>query len=541
MDEQAELESNLPQAEVAKIRRFNPSLVWLIPLLAALIGGWLMVNAMRSRGPTVTIEFSSGEGLEAGKTRIKYKDVDIGEVTAVTLSPDRSHIRVTARLVKEAAPYLVDDSRFWVVRPRISGGTVSGLGTLLSGAYIAMDVGKSLHPSEQFVGLGEAPIVTGDLPGTQFMLMARDLGSLEIGSPVLYRRVPVGQVVAYRLTRDGQNVAVSIFVNRPYDSFVSANSRFWHASGIDVTVDANGLKLDTQSLMSVALGGVAFETPEADGDSTPLLPGHRFVLAADQAQALRTQELNVRTYLVRFRESVRGLAVGAPVDFRGITIGDVASIGLDAGPDGDQLAMAVRIHLYPDRLLALVGEKQTRNTLEQLSLQHVVARGLRAQLQSANLLTGQLFISLDYFPDAPKAAVLRHQGMLVLPSVPGEMNQLQHTLTRIVARIDRIPLDQLSAQAQHTLSSLDATLKNSNQMVNGINEQVLPQTVQTLRALQQTLDSTRQTLRPDSALQQDMRDAAQQVSAAARSVQTLSDTLERHPEALLRGKAGDQQ
>jgi paraquat-inducible protein B len=255
----------LAVASPARPGRWSPSLVWLIPLVAALIGGYLAVQAILARGPTITITFRSGEGLEAGKTRIKYKDVDIGEVTAVRISPDSKNIEATAQLSKEAERFLARDSRFWIVRPRIAGGSVSGLGTLLSGAYVGMDAGKSSEMSQHFTGLDVPPIITGDLPGRQFVLKASELGSLDIGAPVYFRRVPVGQVVAYQLDKSGRNVDITVFINAPYDRFVTADSRFWHASGIDLSVSANGLKVNTQSLSAIMLGGVAFETPVSPG------------------------------------------------------------------------------------------------------------------------------------------------------------------------------------------------------------------------------------------------------------------------------------
>lgn len=532
---------DLPQAEIVSKRRLNPSIVWLIPLLAALIGGWLAVNAILSRGPTITISFSSGEGLEAGKTRIKYKDVDIGEVTAVTLSPDHKHIQVKASLVKEASSLLVDDSRFWVVRPRINGGTVSGLGTLLGGAYIGMDAGKSTQARDQYNGLDEAPIITGDLPGHKYTLLSDDLGSLVVGSPVYYRRVPVGQVVGYHLTQGGQSVAVSVFINQPYDTYITSNSRFWHASGLDLTVDANGLKLDTQSMVSLAMGGVAFDTPDSDVKAPPLKADQPFVLSSDRDHAMRQADPDVKTLLLRFKESLRGLVVGAPVDFRGITVGEVAAIGLDADERTSDLSMSVRIHVYPSRLLALAGEKDVRAQLEQLTLKRLIARGLRAQLRTANLLTGQLYIGVDYFPEARKQTLQMHDGMAVLPSVPADMVELQHTLARIVKSIDRMQLDATAASFRQSMHTLNGTLKRTDKLVDGVNAQVLPQTLQTLKSLQQTLGAARQTLAPDSPMQQDLRDAIQQVSAAAKSVQNLSDTLDRNPEALVRGKPKDKQ
>lgn len=531
----------LPEAVSEPRKRFNPSLVWLIPLLAAFIGGWLAVNAVLSRGPTITIRFSSGQGIEPGKTRIKFKDVEVGEVSAVSLTPDRRYIEVTARLAREASPYMVDDTRFWVVRPRISGGTVSGLDTLLSGSYIAMDAGRSDKSAERFVGLDEPPIIGSDRPGRQFMLLGEDLGSLEIGSPVFYRRVPVGQVVGYHLTPDGQNVAVAVFVNAPYDRFVTSDSRFWHASGIDVQVDANGLKLATQSLVSVALGGVSFDTPQDLVGRRPPANGQVFALAGDRDQAMRRVEPHVLNFLLLFGESVRGLSPGAPVDFRGITIGDVANIALDAEARDGKPRMAVTVRIYPSRLEALAEGKRSLGAISKLSMRNVVARGLRAQLRNASLITGQLYVALDFFPDAPKARVSEYHGLEVVPTVPGALSDLQQTMMRIARQIERMQLDGLSADLRRTLGTLDGTLKHADSLVSGIDRQGLPQTLATLKSLQQTLDAARQTLRPDAPLQQDLRDAAQQVSAAARSVQALSDSLDRHPESLLRGKPGDAQ
>ncbi|WP_233170650.1 intermembrane transport protein PqiB, partial [Aquitalea sp. ASV15] len=300
----------LAVAERRRPSRWSPSLVWLIPLVAALIGGYLAVQAILSRGPTITITFRSGEGLEAGKTRIKYKDVDIGEVTAVRISPDSKNIEATAQLSKEAERFLARDSRFWIVRPRIAGGSVSGLGTLLSGAYVGMDAGKSSEMSQHFTGLEVPPILTGDLPGRQFVLKATELGSLDIGAPVYFRRVPVGQVVAYQLGQQGRHVDITVFINAPYDRFVTEDSRFWHASGVDLSVSANGLKVHTQSLSAIMLGGVAFETPLTVQEGRPAAASSTFLLANSRDQAMQSPDHEVLPLQLKFQQSVRGLTVG---------------------------------------------------------------------------------------------------------------------------------------------------------------------------------------------------------------------------------------
>ncbi|AUH50964.1 mammalian cell entry protein [Chromobacterium sp. ATCC 53434] len=525
-------QDDLPQAVPVRRHRWAPSLVWLIPAVAALIGGWLAVHAILARGPTITIVFQSAEGIEAGKTRIKYKDVDVGEVTSVKLSPDRHAIVATAQLSKEADNYLVADSRFWVVRPRVSGGGVSGLGTVLSGSYIGMDIGKSEARKTDFVGLETPPIINADLPGQTFFLRADNLGSLNTGSPVYFRRVPVGQVVGYELDPKGGFVRVSVFINAPYDRFVSANSRFWHASGVDVSLGASGLNISTQSLAAIALGGIAFETPLADNAGVPL-SDRNFILHGSRDKALQNPDREMQAFRLRFRQSLRGLAVGAPVDFRGIVIGEVGAIGVEYVPERKDFDMTVDIRTYPSRLDSLSRGGRISG---KLSPQTLVANGMRAQLRSGNLITGQLYVALDFFRDAPPAKLVVKGGVPELPTIPGDLEELQRVLQRIAKKLDAVPFDSIGKEADASLKSLHQTLDSVKKLSDGLNGDALPQMLKTLDQLQQTLESTRQTMRADSPLQQDVRSAAQEVKETARSFRALADYLDRHPEALVRGK-----
>ncbi|MEN3808920.1 MlaD family protein [Chromobacterium piscinae] len=525
-------EPDLPQAVPVRRGRWAPSLVWLIPVVAALIGGWLAVHAVLSRGPTITISFQNAEGIEAGKTRIKYKDVEVGEVTSVKLSPSRQAIVATAQLSKEAADYLAEDSRFWVVRPRVSGGGVSGLGTVLSGSYIGMDIGKSEARKTDFVGLETPPIINADLPGQTFTLRADNLGSLNTGSPVYFRRVPVGQVVGYELDPKGGYVKVAIFINAPYDHFVSANSRFWHASGVDVSLSANGLNVSTQSLAAIALGGIAFETPLADNAGIPL-SDRNFILHDTRDRALQNPDREMQPFRLRFRQSLRGLSVGAPVDFRGITIGEVTAIGVQYVQDRKDFDMTVDIRTYPSRLDSL---SRGGRITGKLSPQALVANGMRAQLRSGNLITGQLYVALDFFRDAPPARLVVKGGVPELPTIPGDLEELQRVLQRIVKKLDAVPFDSIGKEADASLKSLHQTLDSVKRLSDGLNNQTVPQASKTLEQLQQTLEATRQTMRADSPLQQDVRSAAQEVKETARSFRALADYLDRHPEALVRGK-----
>ena len=263
--------SDIPQAKAVPKSAWSLQIVWLIPLLAALIGGVLAVKTVMQRGPTITISFKSAEGIEPGKTKLKFKDVDIGMVKSIDVAPDLSHIIATAELVKEATPYLVEDTRFWVVRTRIAGGTVSGIGTLLSGSYIGVDVGKSETEQNDFVGLEAPPVVSTNTPGREFSLRSRSISSIDIGSPIFFRQLQAGQITSYSLDPDGKGITLKAFVNAPFDKYVTDDTRFWNASGIDVKLDAGGIKLDTQSLVSIIIGGIAFETPP-ESENAPVTP-----------------------------------------------------------------------------------------------------------------------------------------------------------------------------------------------------------------------------------------------------------------------------
>ncbi len=263
------------------------SLVWVIPIVAALVGVWVAVTRVLSEGPKITIVFQSAEGLEAGKTKIHYNGVDIGTVTTIRLSDDHKPVIITAQMAPKTEEFLVEDTQFWVVRPRISGANVTGLGTLISGAYIGLEIGASKESKREFVALETPPMVTGEVPGRIFMLKTPDLGSLDTGTPIFFRRLQVGQVASYELDPDGKALTVQIFVRAPYDQYVNPNTRFWHASGVDVSLSASGLKVQTQSVLSILIGGIAFETAAGDPVLPPAEANAVFTLFDNRAAGVR--------------------------------------------------------------------------------------------------------------------------------------------------------------------------------------------------------------------------------------------------------------
>jgi paraquat-inducible protein B len=397
----------LPEPEVEKPSRM-PSLVWLIPLLAAIIGVMLVVRMVIDQGPTVTVSFRSADGLEPGKTKVKYKDVDIGLVKTIKLDGDLSKVLVTIDMTKEAKRFTASDTRFWVVKPRIGASGVTGLNTLLSGSYIGVDAGKSEETTHEFTGLEKPPQVTRDEKGTSFVLHGESLGSIDVGSPIFYRRIQVGQVTGFDLDEKGRGVKMSVFIAAPYDQYVGKNSRWWHASGVDVRLDSSGFKVNTQSLAALLVGGIAFESVNGQKPSAAAPGGSEFLLAADQASALREPDGVAVTTVLYFDQSLRGLSAGASVDFRGIVLGEVRSVGVEFDPVKKSFRMPVTVDMYPARLgrsfAQTVGTNEDRSAGTQV-LERMVARGLRGQLRTGNLLTGQLYVALDFFPNAAPAKI----------------------------------------------------------------------------------------------------------------------------------------
>lgn len=533
----------LPTAVVDPPRRFRIPLVWVIPIVAALIGLFLAARTWYEQGPVVTLQFRTGAGLEPGKTRIKYKDVDVGQISTVRLAEDGSHVVATAQMAREAAPLLVEDTRFWVVSAKVSGSAVSGLDTLLSGTYVGMDAGKSSEARRDFVGLEDAPVVSLGVPGRSFALHADTLGSIDVGTPVYFRRIQAGQVTAFKLDDAGQHLDIQVFIKAPYDRFVTIDTRFWNASGIDLKLGAEGLQLNTESATAILAGGLAFETPPG-GDTEAAPAGQDFRLFPTRAEALKQPSSNAQIWQLRFTETLRGLSVGAPVDFRGIQIGEVIAISPDVDVDAADVGLQVDIAVFPERMQSRKDAGQDMREADfRAFVDRLIKRGLRAQLRNGNLVTGQLYVAIDFFPNAGTATIDWAEQPPQLPTQRGSLDELQATLSRIAAKIDRLPLDDIAAETRRAIAGLASAVERTEalmQRLDGLasNEvrAAVAETQQTMAEARAAVADGRRLLASDAPLQQDLRDSLQELSRAAQSLRHLADTLERNPEALLRGK-----
>ncbi len=547
-------------AEAVVVHHRLPSPVWLIPIIAAVVAAFLTWHVLSQRGPTITISWRTGDGLKAGQTKVEHKAVELGTVKSVTLSDDMTHVVATVEMQRQADRFLTDDARFWVVRPRLSAGNVSGIETLLSGAYIELDPGSPTAPGRRdFVGLEDPPAVRSDEPGRTFRLTADRLGSLSSGSPVFYRDIDVGEVLGYEFDHAGRRMTLQVFVRAPYDGFVHRTTHFWNASGVSVGFGPDGLRLDIESLRAVLAGGIAFDT-DSDTLTSPVAEtGATFPLYATEdvaASAGYRQQIAAVTYI---EGSARGLSVGAPVELYGIRVGQVRDVKLEYLSASVGFRVAVHMQIQPERLWLLGPDATIDEVADRL-----VARGLRTQLRSSSLLTGQMVVALDFFPDAPSAHLAREGDEMVVPSVPGEAESLTAGAGNIVRRLNALPLEQIAANLNATLAGTNAiangaemhralsaladSLAETRTLVRKLDAGVSPalaRVPEISRQLQQTLEQANRLVASangsygqDSRFSRDLERLMGQVSDAARSMRLLADFLDQHPEALVRGRSG---
>ena len=540
-----ELTAQAPEPQVSHRRHI--SVVWIIPLVALLAGAWMAYDAITSQGPLVTVTFKTAEGLVAGKTKVKFKDVEVGKVEAIEYSDDLSHVVVKARMAKGMERYLRSESEFWVVRAQVSGGEVSGLGTLFSGAYIGVELTKQGKLETEFVGLEKPPVITGDQPGRIFLLRADRLGSLDVGSPLYFRQIKVGQVVAYDLESKGQGVLIQVFVRAPHTRQVRANTRFWNVSGVAVSMDANGLQVKAESLLSLVLGGIAFETPGSPDDEKPVPPGKVFTLFPTREKSNETTFSHKEYYRLEFPGSVRGLSIGAPVEFRGMAIGQVADISLEYDDGKGEVRIPVLIEVEPERFRRR-GKGKSKDPAK--IVEEMVADGLRAQLKTGSLLTGQAYVDLDLHPNAPKAQLKRYGDYLELPTLPTPLEGIFSSFSRIMDRLDKLPLEAMAGDLRDTMGGLQATmadfrttmaglrktLSSADTLLTDADKTTLPKAEAALEQMRSTLARVESALDPDSAMRADIEQALKELADAARSLRVLADYLERQPDALLYGK-----
>lgn len=518
-------------------KRKGLPLVWLIPVLAAAIGAWLAYTSYSKQGPTITITFESASGLEPGKTKIKYRDVTLGLVSDVELSEDLSHVVVTAAMEKSAESQLRVDTEFWVENARVTASGVSGLGTLVSGAFIGVKPGKG-EPAREFKGSEDPPVLQITVPGTRYTLHSEKRGSVSANSPIYYRGVQVGEVLGSSLADTGKEVVIFAFVRAPYDAMVRSDTRFWNAGGIDVDVSAAGVKVRTESVVSMLVGGISFDTPPASNPGERSAEGADFTLYGSYSEIQQAAYVEKVRYLMYFTGSVSGLLPGAPVTFYGLQLGVVKSVELEVNASDFSVRVPVVVEVEPQRA-HIVGAAE--NSDSHARMRSFVSRGLRAQLRSGSLLTGALTVALDFFPKEPSAQLLEVDGEFIVPTVPSTIEQLTQKATVFLDKLADAPVAELVVDLRNAAHSLDQLLASPSlkKGVDGFGElgPLLQSVKTTSDAARKTLDAATGMVGEDSAVKYDLIRMLTEVTEMARSVSALTDYLENNPNSLIFGKS----
>jgi len=517
--------------------------VWFVPIGAAAIVMWLAWRSLADRGPAITISFKSVDGLQAGQTKIQHRNVDLGTVESVELTPDMSGVIVHARMTRNAAGHLTENTRFAIIAPRVGVGGISGLSTIVSGSYIEMYPGKPGAPRRDFVGLDEPPLHSADTPGRSFILMSADLGSLTRGSPISYQGVPVGEVENYELLPAGRGIKVTAFVRAPYDELVHPQTRFWNAGGVDLTLGADGLRIRATSWQQLLAGGVAFETPREVLSQASSPAASEFGLYDNRQAAERAPQGPTLDYIADFPGNQRDLSAGTAVELQGIQVGEVREAHLSYDSQTHTLVTRVSFYVDPERV-SIANLPQPDGTSRQKIVAQwidtLVRDGLRAQVSSASFLTGMKIVGLEMIADAPRAR-LEHEGELVkMPSTTaGDLTAVLANLQNVLKNIDRATS---GPELGHALQSLDETLTRLDKVTHDIE----PDIKSLIKSLRDTADSAQATLNTVQSLMgntaptgTDLPRLMRELTEAARSVRGLADYLDRHPEALLRGRKGD--
>ena len=522
------------QAEISQGRKLSG--IWIIPLLALVLGAYMVIHNWMTEGPEITIAFNTADGLEAGKTKVKYRNVEMGLVEQVHLNESFDGVIATVKLDRQTLPLLREDTRFWVVTARVGLGNISGLDTLLSGAYIQMAPGDGKEGLRDFVALESPPLTPTGAPGLRLKLSSERASSVSAGDAVLYNSYKVGRVESMKFEASDRMAHYTLFIDAPYHELVDSQTRFWDVSGISLSAGADGFRLETGSMDTVLLGGVAFGLPPGVTKGKPVEHNTEFELYASYEEILKNPFRYGTHYVVSFAESVKGLLPGAPVEYRGITIGRVERIllkesieyNIEHNMAGHGADMPVLIYLEPGRLELPDSNASLDSLLD--TIRYGVEHGMRASLETGSLLTGAKYINIDYFDGVDEASIGSFGEYSTIPTIATGLGQIEKKLTAVLDKINALPLEDTVTGANTAVASLNQTLESLNTILENQSTQQLPDELnKTLQDLRATVKS----FSPDSEIYQSINSSLLRLNRTMGNMESLTRTLSGQPNAVL--------
>ena len=531
--------------EIRRAQRWN--IVWVVPLVALLLGGWMLFRHFTSAGPIAHVSFETAEQISASKTEVRCRSVKVGMVRSVALSDDLKSVMVNIEIDSNAQHLLRKGTRFWVVKVRFSGASVTGISTVLEGAYIELDPGPdNAEPESNFVGLETPPATNLSVPGRRVILTADEAGLLTSGSPIYFRGFEVGRIEGRTLSADGMRVSYNAFIQQEYSPLVTENTRFWNTSGIDISAGADGFKVKTPSLQAMVSGGVSFGVPDGEGPGKPAADNTSFVLHRDEDDANNTNFNPTLKLVLLFDQTVRGLSKRAGVEFRGITIGRVREISFDLNKSPGDPRIPVLIEIDPCLMCPSTDQKPDAAMGEEF-VKAAVAKGMRAALKTSNLITGALYVDLDYYADADPAQIGKLGDHITVPTVSSGFAQLEAKITAFIDKYQAVDVDgtlnqikaaakeaeTLLAESRTAIDDIKATVAAARKTMEDPEFKNLPAD---LRKAVASLDKAVESVGPDGAVQGDLLRTLDELRASLRAIKGVSDTVNEHPNSLLFGR-----
>lgn len=531
----------MTESSTSKARKFTGiSPVWIVPLLALAVALWMVWQDTRGTGPTITVAVGDAEGIEAGKTQVKVRNVDVGQVTEVRLSEDFSSAVIEVAMNEGTERMLNPDTRIWVVKPRIGRQGISGLGTLLSGAYIRLQPGESKEQQSHFKALEQPPVTSQETPGRRLNLTSEGQTSVTVGDSVQYQGFTVGQVEQSEFLVDERQTRYQIFVKAPYDELITENTRFWLQRGVSIQWNSQGLDLALGSIESLLGASVTFGVPEGQPRGDKLTSEQEFELFESLEEAKQQGYIHGIDYVVLLDESVAGLEKGAPVQFKGVRVGTVREVPLRWFPEnGDEAPLKripILIRFEPERLRGLVADTDIESWEKRLP--ELFKQGLRANIRASNLLTNTLFVDVRFYPNADEESVDdKFAGYPVMPAMASDFARLEEKLTALMEKFNQLPLEQGLNDFSAAMSSVDSTAKkldSVSESLAAIVEQ--PQMKQLPQLLQQNLIQLKEltgSFNEGSPTRQQLNQTLTEIEQLSRELKPVIELLQEQPNSLI--------
>ena len=520
------------------------STIWLVPVVALVIGLWMTYSHYAGQGPIIEITFHSGEGIQAGTTKVRRKNVEIGEVLDLRLSEDAEKVVLSVRIYDHAKQLLREDSQFWVVRPRIGSGGISGLSTLLSGAYIELSPGSGESLADSFEGLETPPVTPLGTPGMHVTLDSAGNQPLREGDPILFHGNEVGRIEFVYFNNLKRRTYYNAFIAAPYDALVTENTRFWFNSGLSVELSADGIRVDVASLSTVLAGGVAFDVPEGLPLGEQITERAYFTIFSRESASRESEYENALSFVILFEDSIRGLRPGAPVEYRGVKVGEVVRTDIDYLEIENLLEPRSKIPVLIDLVPARLGFEDDYSVLEEVAnrIDELIDDGLTAGLAIGNLLTGQKYIELQYHGDG-FGGIQTFAGYTVIPAIDGQLDQLLSNASSVMMTINKLPLDQLVDSAHVALDEIAATLAEFRKSASALDAILAdPASHELIGTLNATLTSFQQLavdFSEGSATNIELQKSLQSLARALNELEPVLRNLRRRPNSLIFGGSED--